>query len=214
VAGVIPWRLTRWKVRQPVPGGVGVRALGAVLIAGGAVGMTHSFVRFVVEGLGTPLLVAPPQRLVVGGVYRHVRNPMYLAGEAAILGQAMLLGQPVLLLYGASAAVPVVAFVRYYEEPTMLKTFGAEYEDYRRNVPGGRNSARGVRGRKVRWRGPFWKYQASRPTDGVQLPDLGEARPRLLSATQPDRCRRGADCVPVSPTEREFRSLDRREPAE
>jgi len=136
VAGFIPWRLTRWKVRRPVPGGLAVRATGGVLLGAGAVTMANAFVRFVVEGLGTPLPVAPPQRLVVGGVYRHVRNPMYVAGEAAILGQALLLGQPRLLLYAASTAVPVVAFVRSYEEPTMLKTFGAEYEDYRRNVPG------------------------------------------------------------------------------
>jgi protein-S-isoprenylcysteine O-methyltransferase Ste14 len=136
VAGVIPWRLTRWKVRRPVSGGLAVRATGGGLLGAGAVTMANAFVRFVVEGLGTPLPVAPPHRLVFGGVYRHVRNPMYVAGEAAILGQALLLGQPRLLLYAASTAVPVVAFVRYYEEPTMLKTFGAEYEDYRRNVPG------------------------------------------------------------------------------
>ena len=135
VAGVIPWRLTRWQVRRPVPGGLPVRVVGGLLVAGGAVGMANSFVRFVVEGVGTPLPVAPTRHLVVGGVYRHVRNPMYLAGEAAIVGQALVLGQPVLLLYGMSLAVPVVAFVRSYEEPTMLKTFGAEYDDYRRNVP-------------------------------------------------------------------------------
>jgi len=61
---------------------------------------------------------------------------MYLALEAAILGQALLLGRYVLVLYGAGAGVAVVTFVRLYEEPTLLRTFGAEYEDYRRNVPG------------------------------------------------------------------------------
>jgi len=63
-----------------------------MLIGGGAAVLVHSFVRFVVEGVGTPVPVAPTQRLVVGGLYRHVRNPMYLALEAAILGQALLLG--------------------------------------------------------------------------------------------------------------------------
>jgi len=92
VAGVIPWRLTHWQVPYPASGGPGARAVGLVLIGGGAAVLVHSFARFVVEGVGTPVPVAPTQRLVVGGLYRHVRNPMYLALEAAILGQALLLG--------------------------------------------------------------------------------------------------------------------------
>jgi len=59
VAGVIPWRLTHWKVPYPVPGGPGARAVGLVLIGGGAAVLVHSFVRFVVEGVGTPVPVAP-----------------------------------------------------------------------------------------------------------------------------------------------------------
>jgi protein-S-isoprenylcysteine O-methyltransferase Ste14 len=136
VAGAIPWRLTRWKVRRRVPGGVPVRVAGAMLLGAGSVVLAHAFMRFVVEGFGTPLPVAPPKELVIGGPYRHVRNPMYVAVEAAIVGQALLLGQPVLLLYAAGTALPVVAFVRLYEEPTLLRTFGERYEEYRRNVPG------------------------------------------------------------------------------
>ncbi|MGH4022946.1 MAG: methyltransferase family protein [Pseudonocardiaceae bacterium] len=135
VAGVVPWLLTRWKVRRPVPGGAPARAAGAVLVGSAAVALTHSFVRFVVEGLGTPAPMAPTEHLVVGGLYRHVRNPMYVALESAIVGQALLLGQPKLLIYGAAGAIPVVTFVRCYEEPTLARTFGAEYEQYRRNVP-------------------------------------------------------------------------------
>ena len=136
VAGVVPWRLTRWQVRRPVPGGTPVRVVGVVLVAGGAGVLAQAFARFVVEGLGTPMPVAPTRHLVTGGLYRHVRNPMYLALEAAIVGQAALFGQPVLLLYAAGVAVMVVAFVRGYEEPTLERTFGAEYARYRRNVPG------------------------------------------------------------------------------
>jgi len=72
---------------------------------------------------------------VVGGLYRYVRNPMYLAVEAAIAGQGLLLGQPVLLLYAALAFVVVALFVRLYEEPTLTRQFGARYEAYRRAVP-------------------------------------------------------------------------------
>lgn len=136
VAGAIPWLLTRWKVRRPVPGGTPARTIGAVLIGAAGAVLTDSFVRFVVEGVGTPAPMAPTEHLVVGGLYRHVRNPMYVALEAAIVGQALLLGQPRLLLYGALGAVPVVTFVRRYKEPTLARTFGAEYEQYRHNVPG------------------------------------------------------------------------------
>jgi protein-S-isoprenylcysteine O-methyltransferase Ste14 len=80
--------------------------------------------------------VAPTENLVVGGLYRHVRNPMYLAVGATIVGQALVLAQPVLFVYAAIFAVMVVAFVRGYEEPTLRRQFGEEYERYRRAVPG------------------------------------------------------------------------------
>ncbi|WP_051232249.1 methyltransferase family protein [Pseudonocardia asaccharolytica] len=135
-AGVIPWLLTRWRVRRPVPGGTPARALGALLVGGGAVVLASSFVRFVTEGVGTPAPMAPPEKLVVGGIYRHVRHPMYVAMGAAVAGQALLLGRPRLLLYPVIAAVPVATFVRLHEEPVLVRRFGAQYEEYRRNVPG------------------------------------------------------------------------------
>jgi protein-S-isoprenylcysteine O-methyltransferase Ste14 len=133
VAGLVPWWLTGWEVGTPWPP---LQVLGALLLVAGALVLVDAFVRFVVEGLGTPAPVAPTQRLVVGGLYRHVRNPMYLAVGATIVGQALLLGRPILLLYAAAFAVVVLAFVRGYEEPTLARQFGAEYEDYRRAVPG------------------------------------------------------------------------------
>ncbi|KWX02405.1 hypothetical protein LI90_3448 [Carbonactinospora thermoautotrophica] len=95
----------------------------------------QAFVRFVVEGQGTPAPVAAPERLVVGGVFRYVRNPMYLASLAAIVGQALVLGQLVLLLYAAAVGVVAAAFVRWYEEPALSRRFGVQYEAYRRAVP-------------------------------------------------------------------------------
>jgi protein-S-isoprenylcysteine O-methyltransferase Ste14 len=135
-AGAVPWRITRWRVRWPVPGGAPAQILGAALIGAGAAAVSNSFVRFAAEGVGTPAPIAPTKYLVVGGLYRYVRNPMYLALEAVIFGQGLLLGQPKLFLYGAVAAVPPAAFVHFYEEPTLARTFGAEYERFRRNVPG------------------------------------------------------------------------------
>ncbi|MEO5318602.1 isoprenylcysteine carboxylmethyltransferase family protein [Arthrobacter sp. CC3] len=135
VAGVVPWLLTRWEVAAPVPGGVPAQVGGALLIGAGAAVIANSFVHFAVEGLGTPAPFAPPKHLVVGGLYRYVRNPMYVAIAAAVAGQGLLLGQPVLYAALAVGAIPVVAFVRLYEEPVLARKFGADYEEYRRNVP-------------------------------------------------------------------------------
>ena len=79
-------------------------------------------------------MVAPTASLVVGGFYRYVRNPMYIAVASIILGQALLLGQPVLLAYTALFLL-VASFVHWYEEPTLHCRFGAQYDAYRRAVP-------------------------------------------------------------------------------
>ena len=134
VAGVLPWWLTGWEVRDVWP--VAVRVVGAALIAAGVVVLVQAFVRFVREGLGTPAPVAPTERLVVGGWYRYVRNPMYVAVVAAIVGQGLWFGQPLLLGYAAVVWVVVAAFVRWYEEPHLARRFGDDYRAYHAAVPG------------------------------------------------------------------------------
>jgi protein-S-isoprenylcysteine O-methyltransferase Ste14 len=133
VAGVVPWLLTGWEVDAEwwAP----LRALGAVIVVAAAAVLVHAFGRFVVEGLGTPAPVAPTEHLVVGGLYRYVRNVMYLAVTAAILGQALLLGSTALVVYAAVAWAAMAAFVKLYEEPTLADRYGAQYEEYRRAVP-------------------------------------------------------------------------------
>jgi protein-S-isoprenylcysteine O-methyltransferase Ste14 len=79
--------------------------------------------------------MAPPSNLVVGGVYRYVRNPMYLALSSTVLGQALLLGSRRLLLYVAVMALPVYTYVRFHEEPALERTFGEPYQRYCANVP-------------------------------------------------------------------------------
>ncbi|HWH94259.1 MAG TPA: isoprenylcysteine carboxylmethyltransferase family protein [Baekduia sp.] len=133
VAGVIPWWLTGWNsedIWAPL------RVLGGALIVTGAAVLLHAFARFVVEGLGTPAPIAPTERLVIGGLYRYVRNPMYLAVGATIVGQSLLLGRLGLLAYAAAFGAAVFTFVRLYEEPTLAQRYGEEYEAYRRAVPG------------------------------------------------------------------------------
>jgi protein-S-isoprenylcysteine O-methyltransferase Ste14 len=132
VAGVVPWLLTRWQAHS---WWLPLRVAGVLVLVASAIVLVDAFARFVVEGLGTPAPVAPTERLVVGGLYRFVRNPMYLAVLGAVVGQALLLGRAALLAYGGVLVVVFVTFVRLYEEPTLRRQFGKEYETYRGAVP-------------------------------------------------------------------------------
>jgi protein-S-isoprenylcysteine O-methyltransferase Ste14 len=105
------------------------------LIIVGVPGLVDSFARFALEGLGTPAPIAPPQKLVVTGLYRYVRNPIYIAVVAVILGQALLFGDGRLLWYGALLWLFFHVWVVMIEEPTLEQAFGAEYESFRTNVP-------------------------------------------------------------------------------
>ena len=134
VAGLVPWSLTGWEVRGPDNWSL-LRIAGLFMLAAGAGALVGAFVRFVVEGLGTPAPVAPTEHLVVGGLYRYVRNPMYTAVVATILGQALVLRQPVLLVWAALVAAAVASFVIFYEEPTLSRRYGAEYDAYKKAVP-------------------------------------------------------------------------------
>jgi protein-S-isoprenylcysteine O-methyltransferase Ste14 len=134
VAGVLPWALTGWR-----PGSARlwpVAVVGGLLVLAGLLIIVPAFARFVMDGAGTPAPVAQTDRLVVSGPYRFVRNPMYVAVLAAIVGQAMLFGRWVLVVYALVAAIVMVGFVKAYEEPHLLRVYGREYEAYRRAVPG------------------------------------------------------------------------------
>lgn len=135
VAGLTPWWLTHWEAGGPLPLWPLWEVVGVVLVAAGTGVLLEAFARFVVDGIGTPAPVAPTEKLVVSGLYRHVRNPMYLAVGAAIAGQALLLGRAVLVGYLAAYAVAVASFVRGYEEPTLRRRFGGDYDTYCQAVP-------------------------------------------------------------------------------
>jgi len=141
VAGVVPWAITGW---EGAPAWLGWRVVGAVVTACAAAVLVHAFARFVREGVGTPAPVAPTRHLVVGGLYRWVRNPMYIAVVSCVLGQAGVFGSTALLGYGAALMVVFFSFVRLYEEPTLERQFGADYAAYRSAVPGWLPRARPV----------------------------------------------------------------------
>jgi len=135
VAGFIPWWISKWNVQAPFLGFVPLRALGALLLVVSVLVLLESFARFALQGVGTPAPVFPTRHLVVNGLYRYVRNPMYLAGVSIIFGQAMILGSVSLLAYGVLVWLTFHLFVLAYEEPTLRKTFGTEYDAFCANVP-------------------------------------------------------------------------------
>ena len=135
VAGLIPWAITRWEFLPPFFDMQATRAVGILLIVAGLPGLIDSFARFALQGLGTPAPIAPTQKLVVTGLYRYVRNPMYVAVVSVILGQAILFADWRLMAYGALMWLAFHAFVLTYEEPVLAETFGAQYEDFQANVP-------------------------------------------------------------------------------
>ena len=135
VAGLVPWLISGWQVAASMSRFAIIRmTLGAVLLIVAVVVLVRAFARFVGEGGGTPAPVAPTERLVVGGDYRFVRNPMYLAVVTAVLGQAMIFGSLALLLYALTVWAIMAAFVRWYEEPLLLERYGDQYQRYRRAV--------------------------------------------------------------------------------
>lgn len=135
VIGLVPWLITGWDLTAPFPGWIAAQAVGAVLVCAGLFPAVRAFVEFTRAG-GTPAPVAPTERLVVSGPNRYVRNPMYVGLLTALIGQALLFASAGVLVYALIAWAVTASFVRWYEEPTLVRTFGAEYETYRSAVPG------------------------------------------------------------------------------
>ena len=135
VAGLVPWWITRWTFDTPFAGDDILRVGGVALIAAGFIPLLDAFARFAVEGEGTPAPVAPTKHLVVRGPYRFVRNPMYVGVLALIVGQALLFASLPLAIYAVAIFLTVHLFVIGYEEPTLRRTYGAEYEAFTAAVP-------------------------------------------------------------------------------
>ncbi|MGX1804428.1 methyltransferase family protein [Nocardia sp. NPDC055321] len=135
VAGLVPFLISRWRIDHDLqPEGVW-QLIGVLLIFAGLPVLLAAIHRFATEGVGTPAPVAPTAHLVVGGPNRFVRNPMYLSVVLLIIGQAFLFGDTALLWYGALVAAAQALFVRFYEEPSLHRRFGADYDRYRAGVP-------------------------------------------------------------------------------
>jgi protein-S-isoprenylcysteine O-methyltransferase Ste14 len=126
----LPWLFCRWRFSEPLFGFSLIRILGALMIVVGLPVLLDSFIRFAIQGLGTPAPIAPPQRLIVTGLYRYVRNPMYVAVSLLVFGQGLLFGSIAVLEYGVVVWVGFFAFVVLYEEPALRRKFGEQYVQY------------------------------------------------------------------------------------
>ncbi len=133
-----------WTVAMPywmLPRGVrlelrGASLLGLPLIAAGvALYVATAFWGFALRGKGTPAPIDPPKTLVVEGPYRVVRNPMYWAVTFVMLGEALGFRSVALAELAIAFFAGTILFVLLYEEPTLRRKFGAEYEAYCRRVP-------------------------------------------------------------------------------
>ena len=133
VCGLVPFLITGW--RRPGDAVPWVDALGWFLVLAGATVLGHAFVAFAWHGRGTPAPAAPTERLVVAGAYRHVRNPMYVAVLALVLGQVLLFASWGLFAYLVVLGITVSVFVHTYEEPTLREAYGPTYEEFCENVP-------------------------------------------------------------------------------
>ncbi len=133
VIAYIPYRLTRWVVHPALFPGAQLMGMGLFVAA---LPLFAAFnLRFVREGEGTPAPIAPTRHLVVGGPFRYVRNPGYVAVIALVVAQGLALGSTLVLLYAVGLFVMFDGFVLLYEEPTLRRRYGGEYDAYCQRVP-------------------------------------------------------------------------------
>lgn len=130
VIGLVPWLICGWHIALAAWDPAPLRFAGVLPIAAGVVVALDAMRRFAWEGRGTPAPPLPPEILVVTGLYRYVRNPMYVSILLILIGQGLLFASPGLFLYAACAWFATHLFVCFYEEPTLRRTFGTQYTDY------------------------------------------------------------------------------------
>jgi len=132
VVGIVPWWLRDDALATR---GIQAWAAVAVIIVGVAIYLHTAFWGFAAIGGGTPAPIAPTKILVVRGLHRFVRNPMYIGVALVVAGQAWLFHSIKTAIYLACVGLVVHLFVVFYEEPTLARQFGEEYQRYRARVP-------------------------------------------------------------------------------
>jgi protein-S-isoprenylcysteine O-methyltransferase Ste14 len=136
VVVLVPYLLSSgWTMGPPLLGWKGTQWLGAIIGFIGSPMFVRFLLHFVTEGHGTPAPIAPTEHLVVGGPFRRVRNPGYIGVLAMVVGQGLFFGSAAVLAYATCLAIGFHLFVVFYEEPTLRRQFGTQYDEYCRRVP-------------------------------------------------------------------------------
>jgi protein-S-isoprenylcysteine O-methyltransferase Ste14 len=133
IAGYVPWRFFGLGA-APVDAREPRTLLALLVVAAGTAILVATVWQFAHDGRGTLSPVDPPRTLVVRGLYRWVRNPMYLGVTLVLLGEALLAWRVALVIYWATWFAAVNLFVMAYEEPHLRAQFGESYERYTREV--------------------------------------------------------------------------------
>lgn len=131
---LVPYLLLSWDIQIFSFELGAIRYLGLPPILLGALTYLWCAWDFTFTGRGTPAPIDPPKELVVKGLYRYVRNPMYVGITLILLGEGLLFESAVLFLYAGFLLVCAHLFIVYYEEPTLRRLFGASYESYCKSV--------------------------------------------------------------------------------
>jgi protein-S-isoprenylcysteine O-methyltransferase Ste14 len=139
---LLPAQILEWAGVRSLPGFGMWQVIGIIVTAAGAALALWCVMAFAFVGKGTPAPFDPPRLLVVRGLYRYVRNPMYIGAGLALAGAALAYQSFALLGFTAAFWLVTHIFVLIYEEPTLRRMFGSEYDDYlarvHRWLPGGR----------------------------------------------------------------------------
>jgi protein-S-isoprenylcysteine O-methyltransferase Ste14 len=131
--GYFPYTLARTDAELFDPGAFGY--LAYLFWLAGVSGMLWCFWNFTFKGRGTPVPFDPPKELVAVGLYRFVRNPMYVSGIIALIGWILWSPSVTMIALPFWFFLAAHAFVTLYEEPTLKRKFGASYEDYLKRIP-------------------------------------------------------------------------------
>jgi protein-S-isoprenylcysteine O-methyltransferase Ste14 len=133
ILGYFPYTLIRFRIPPNQPAWRLIAAI--LLIAAGLAPLFESIVRFIIVGRGTLVPTTPTVHLVVSGLYRYVRNPMYVGVTLSLIGEALLFRSDGLLIFLAAGCLAMHLFVCLYEEPALTRQFPADYPAYRNCVP-------------------------------------------------------------------------------
>lgn len=134
VAVLIPYWLISSRSGSVLTSHQPLRYLGLPLIAIGAATLLWCIWDFFASGRGTISPIDPPKHLVVRGLYRYVRNPMYVAVVTILVGEAIFFRSWPVLIEAGVFFILANLFILLYEEPTLQRTFGDSYEEYKQST--------------------------------------------------------------------------------